>query len=109
MSFAANDEKLNNIFDQDFNQTLGQPQGFPPGTSKGIQVVWNPKRNMEKSVQTNGSGEEDKGAQQQKYQPNSQLLSARELLFVKVPARLIKVAGQKAECNFKNNYENKAE
>ena len=49
----------------------------------------------------NAGKEEDKGAQQ----PNSLLLSARELLLVKVPARLIKVA----EYKHKNKYENKAE
>ena len=54
----------------------------------------------------NDRKEEDKGAQQ----PNSLLLSARELLLVKVPARLIKVAEYKAEYNkHKNKYENKAE
>ena len=57
----------------------------------------------------NAREEEDKGAQQQKEQPNSLLLSARELLLVKVPARLIKVAEYKAECKHKNKYENKSE
>ena len=52
---------------------------------------------------------EDKGTQQQKEQPNSLLLGARELLLVKVPARLIKVAEYKAEYKHKNKYENKAE
>ena len=103
------------LFNEGLHLTLPSfleiPNGFDKQKVKNAFYARHPgslePRRESEGIGTNSRNnrkEEDKGAQQ----PNSLLLSARELLLVKVPPRLIKVAEYKAEYKHKNKYENKA-